>query len=142
MKRVTPVIIILALMMSIASCSEYRLISIDRLPETARRTLDEYFPGGTPLVVKQETNEYEVVFEGGRRIEFDARGNWKEIDCVPNAVPDGLLPKEIMAKVHELYPETCVVKAERDRRGYSVKLNNRVGLEFNMSYVLTDIDTD
>ena len=133
---------ILAVMLSFSACDEHRTITVERLPEAARTLMAVHFPDMTPLVVKHEQNEFEVVFKGGWRIEFDSRGNWKEIDCHVCAVPGGLVPKEIQAKVSELYPGAFIVKMERDRRVYEVKLNNGFGLDFNHSYVLTDLDTD
>ena len=143
MKKATSIIMVmLAVMTSMSACGEYRPISFERLPEVARTLIAVHFPNMTPLVVKHELNEFEVVFEGGKSIEFDSRGNWKEIDCQASAVPGGLVPEEILAKVNELYPGAFVVKIERDRRGYEVKLNNRVGLDFNHSFILTDLDID
>jgi len=133
---------ILAVMLGISACREDSPMSIERLPEAARTLIAVHFTDRTPLVVKHDLNEFEVVFEGGWSIEFDSRGNWKEIDCRTSAVPDDLVPKEILAKVSELYPGAFIVKMERDRRMFEVKLNNRVGLDFNHSYILTDLDID
>ena len=42
------------------------------------------------------SRSYEVIFEGGSKIDFDSKGTWEEIDCRASAVPEAAVPSEIM----------------------------------------------
>ena len=135
---------LLALAMTLPSCAydDGRPISMDRLPKESRTLLDTYFAEKTCMLVKKENREYEVVFKGGESVEFDKRGKWKDIDCRATVVPDDLVPEQIRTFVRNNYPENHIVKIERDYRGYEIKLNNQVELDFNRNFVLTELDFD
>ena len=135
---------LLALTFSLASCAreDGRVISFERLPEASQTMLNTYFGEKTVMVVKKDKTEYEVLFKGGESVEFDLRGNWKEINCHSTSVPDDLVPEQIRTFVRENYPENHIVRIERDRGGYDVKLNNRTELEFNRNFALIDLDYD
>ena len=135
---------LIALMFALPSCAreDGRAISFDRLPEASQTLLNTYFGEKTVMIVKKDNMEYEVVFKGGEGVEFDLRGNWKEINCHSTSVPDDLVPEQIRSFVHENYPESHIVKIERDRGGYDVKLSSRIELEFNRNFALIDLDYD
>lgn len=42
--------------------------------------------------------EYEVRFDGGAELVFDADGVWKKVDCHMASVPEALVPAEILEK--------------------------------------------
>lgn len=135
---------LLALSLALPSCAydDGTPISADRLPKESKTLLDTYFAEKTCLLVKKENREYEVIFKGGESIEFDSRGRWKEIDCQATVVPDALVPEQILTFVRNNYPENRIVRIERQSRGYEIKLNNQVELDFNRNFVLTDLDLD
>ena len=74
----------------------------------------------------------------GTKIEFSRKGNWEEVDCRYSEVPAAVVPAPIANFVSENHPDARVLKIERDRRGYEVKLSNRVELSFNNSFELVD----
>ena len=84
--------------------------------------------------------EKTTVFTGSAKVEFRGNGEWKEVDCRYAAVPAGIVPAPINAKVQELYPGAVVVGIDRDKRDTEVKLNNRMELTFDRNYLLMDID--
>ena len=131
-------ITLLALAFTLPSCTreDGRLISFDRLPERSQTLLSTYFAEKTVMMVKKDSHEYEVVLKGGERIDFNRRGNWKEINCYSTYVPANLVPEKILDFVCEIFPENYIVKIERDRDGYDVRLNNRIEMEFNRKCVL------
>jgi hypothetical protein len=73
-------------------------------------------------------------------VEFDIRGHWKEVDCINQALPAGIVPADIDKAAKAQYPEAVITKIEVDREGYEVKLNNRRELSFNRKKQLVDID--
>ena len=93
---------------------------------------------------KMETDwldkSYDVIFTDGNKLEFDKQGNWKEINCKYSAVPAGVIPAQILKYVSENYPDAKVLKIERDKKDYEVKLSNRWELKFDLQFNLIDID--
>ncbi|MDE5947775.1 MAG: PepSY-like domain-containing protein, partial [Prevotella sp.] len=67
-------------------------------------------------------------------------GNWKEVDCRQTVVPSAVIPIQISDYLKANYPDVSVIKIERDRREYEVKLSNRMELKFDMKFRLIDID--
>lgn len=136
-------LLMLAMLMSNTACAdEYRIISLDRLPEVSRIFINDHFSESKPLLVKYDDFSYEVIFESGVSVEFDLQGKWKEVNCPGSIVPPGIVPDQIRAKIHELYPKEAIIAIERDSRGYDIRLSNRVELEFNKYGNLVDIDQD
>lgn len=119
-------------------------IAVSRLPEAAQQFVREHFPDRKIALAKTETDfmkkSYDVIFSDGCRIEFDSKGDWKEIDCKLSAMPSDVVPAPIRAYVEENHPDSTIVKIEKDRREYEVKLSNRVELTFDLNFNLIDID--
>ena len=83
---------------------------------------------------------YDVIFTNGEKIEFDSKGQWRDIECRQSRVPAALIPAAIANFVKKNYPQTTILKIERDRRTYEIELSNRLELKFNNSFQLIDID--
>ena len=135
-----------ALMLAVlpASADNDRAVSVEQLPQKARAFISQYFSGEKVAYAKRDREfmetKYEVVFTGSAKVEFRGNGEWKEVDCCYAAVPAGIVPAPINAKVQELYPGAVVVGIDRDKRDTEVKLNNRMELTFDRNYLLMDID--
>ena len=83
---------------------------------------------------------YEVVLADGTKLEFTCDGNWKEVDCRYDEVPAVIIPAAIKEYVTNNYPNEKILKIERDRGYYELKLSNRYELTFNKNYMIVDID--
>ena len=83
---------------------------------------------------------YEVVFTSSAKIEFYKNGDWKEIDCKYSTVPAAIVPAQIASYVKQNWPEASIVKIDRDKRDYEVKLTNRLELTFDLNFNLIEID--
>ena len=82
-----------------------------------------------------------VVFTAnGNKVEFDKKGNWEEVDCKHTSVPVAIIPAAIQKYVTTNYPDAKVLKIERDKKDYEVKLSNRTELKFDLKFNLIDID--
>ena len=114
----------------------------DRLPDKARSFIGEYFGESSVAAVKREQfpTEYEVVFENGAKAQFDADGEWMEVDCRREAVPSTIVPQKIREYVAGKYPGQKIVGLKRDRRGYDVELSNGYELGFDRKFRLVDFD--
>ena len=117
-----------------------RVITYQQLPQTAQTFLKQHFAKKVPLVVTADYDDYTIMYESGEKIEFDKKGNWKELDCKVSHVPAALIPEQIKAAVNKTFPGALIIKLDRDRRGYDVKLNNGMELEFNKHFQIVEID--
>ena len=83
---------------------------------------------------------YEVIFTNGNKVEFGKNGNLEEVNCKYTSVPTAIIPTTIQKYVTTNYPDTRVLKIERDKKEYEVQLSNRVELKFDLKFNLIDID--
>lgn len=117
-----------------------RVITFDQLPIQAQTLLKKNFADKVPLIVTVDFDDYKVMYQSGEKVEFDKKGNWKELECKTSAVPTALIPDEIKAKVKTTFPDATIIKLGRDRRGFDVKLNNGMELEFDKKFQIVEID--
>ena len=135
---------LLTLGISSAQADNDRPIRIDQLPAAAQQFIREYFPTQKTAYAKSERDfldtTYEVVFVNSSKIEFTKGGEWKEVDCKYSTVPAAIVPQQIAAYMKANFPDTEVVRIERDKREYEVKLTNPLELTFDRNFALIDID--
>lgn len=142
----TTIILLISLLSFIGNvkADEDRPIRVDELPQSSREFIRKYFPQSEVSFAKVEKDlwekKYEVVFVNGEKIEFDKQGKWEEVKCKYSSVPVNIIPEAIRNHIQHQYPDTKVLKIERDSRGYEVELSNRLELKYNTSYQLVDID--
>ncbi|MBP5629825.1 MAG: PepSY-like domain-containing protein [Bacteroidaceae bacterium] len=117
-----------------------RVITFEQLPAQAQTMLKKYFADKVPLVVTVDMDDYTVLYQSGEKVEFDKKGNWREINCKTSSVPSALIPEQIKAVVKQTYPGATIIKIDRDRRGYDIKLNNGLDIEFNRNFQVVEID--
>lgn len=136
-------LIILAAMLTIgfsAKADHDQVITFNQLPATAQTLLKQNFVDKMPLIITMDWDDYTVMYDSGEKIEFNKQGEWKEFDCRTSSVPSALIPEQIKASVQTSFPGTTIIKLDRNRRGYEVKLNNGLEIEFNPSFQVIDID--
>jgi hypothetical protein len=128
-----------------AKASDDKAISFEELPAQSQQFVNAYFSGQTIALVKMDCDildkSYEVIFTNGNKIEFNRRGEWKEIDCKHTQLPEQLIPIEIKNFILNNYPNNNIFKIEKDSRGRSeIDLQNGLSLKFDSKYKLIDID--
>ena len=117
-----------------------QVITFDRLPATAQAMLKQNFADKVPLVITTDHDDYKVMYQSGEKVEFDKKGNWKDIECKGSQVPADLIPAEIAANVNATFSGATITEIDRDRRGYSVKLSNGLELEYNRNFQVIEVD--
>ncbi|MBQ5606873.1 MAG: PepSY-like domain-containing protein [Prevotella sp.] len=119
-------------------------IQTNELPAAAQQIIKKHFADKKVAMANYDAEwgdkKYKVVFTSGESIEFNRKGEWTEIEGNGNVVPAGLIPQGIMKYVKANYPKTKITKIEKNKKSYEVKLSNRIELEFNNRYQVTDID--
>ena len=119
-------------------------IAVTQLPQKAQQFIKTHFSKAKVAFAKLERDfletTYEVVFTNSTKLEFQKDGNWKEVDCKYSTVPTGIVPAQIAQYLTQNYPDTKIVKIDRDKRDYEVKLTNGLELTFDLKFNLIDID--
>ncbi len=123
-----------------AKADHDQVITFNQLPASAQTLLKEHFAGKVPLVVTMDWDDYTIVYDSGEKIEFDKQGNWKDFDCKTSHVPSAIIPKQIKTHVRATFPGTTILKLDRNRRGYEIKLNNGLEIEYNREFKVIDMD--
>ena len=140
MKKYLFLMVALLTMSFNAKADHNQVITYNQLPEAAQTLLKQYFAGKVPLIVTMDWDDYNIVYESGEKVEFDKQGNWKEIDCKVSRVPSELIPEQIKSHIKATFPGATILKLDRNRRGYEVKLNNGLEVEYNRAFQVIDID--
>ena len=120
-----------------------RPITPNQLPATAQQFIKKHFPSSTIERAHIDDDvmdkDYTVYLAGGIKIEFNSKGEWKEIET-RSSVPAALVPAAITQYVKKNYPSCEIEKISRDRRGMDIELSNGLDIEFDNSYRVVEID--
>ncbi len=126
------------------SADNDKLVTKSELPVQSQQFINDYFAGVELTYAKLERDfferSYEVVLADGTKLEFTTKGVWKEVDCRYGEVPSAIVPQAIREYIAKNYAGVKVLKIERDRGNYEVKLSNRYELTFNSDCKIIDID--
>ena len=117
-----------------------QVITFDRLPANAQTMLKQNFADKVPLVITADWDEFKVMYTSGEKVEFDKKGNWRDIECMTSQVPADLIPAQITAHVNATFPGASITEIDRDRRGHSVKVSNGLELEYNNNFQVIELD--
>ena len=139
-----PATLAISVMVAFTACAgNDRPAQLTDLPNAAQAFVKKDFTAEKPVLVtidKEVTgNTYEVNFSSGNSVDFDRRGEWKEVECRPE-VPAAIVPAQILKLVQNNYPEAKIIKIDRDKRGYEVELSTRIELKFDKNCNLIEID--
>lgn len=133
---------VMTMSLTMSADDDDRVITYQQLPQTAQTFLKQHFAKKVPLVVTADYDDYTIMYESGEKIEFDKKGNWKEVTCRGSKVPAAIVPEQIKTYVQKNYPGKSIIKLDRHRSVYEVKLNNGIEVEFNRNFQVIDIDYD
>ncbi len=111
------------------------------LPEKAAKFLEVAFPERTLLLLDAKVN-YEVMLDDYTEVDFDAKGNWTEINAKKQGeIPNSAVPAKILESIDKHFQGQKIVKIERGMRGdYEVELINGIEIKFNRDFIITEID--
>lgn len=146
----------LSILLSTTSCDNnddttpttQTVIEAAALPSSAKTFTETYFPNAVYKSTVKLNNPslngtiYDVSLSNGYEIDFDANGNWTEIDGGNNAIPTALIPEKINAYIAANYPGLFVVQIENEKTKYDVELSNDLDLVFTMQGDFVRIDHD
>lgn len=144
MKKLFVLFVGLFALISVVKADDDKAISVDQLPAQAKQFISQYFSSSKVAVAKMEKDffdkNYDVIFADGNKVEFNKEGIWKEVDCKYSIVPAVIIPATIQTYVSSNYANAKIVKIDRDKRDYEVKLDSGMKLTFDLKFNLIDID--
>lgn len=121
-----------------------RVITKDALPAKAQQFVNAHFAGVKISYIKEDRDffdrNYELVFADGSKIEFGRNGEWVDVDCRYNSVPQAIVPDAIKAYVKSNFPDVKIIEIERKRANHEVKLSNKLELVFDKNLKIKGID--
>ena len=122
----------------------YRMITLEKLPRTAQELLMRHFSETEISYVAAERSlfnrTYKVFLSDGCTIEFDRNGQWNDIDCGQNGMPEGVIPAAIREVIQTRFSGRAVEQIERTKQGYDVELREGPELRFDHRFKLIDVD--
>ena len=137
MKKLFLSLVCLVFMSTAAFADRDVVITVEQLPPVSQQLIKKHFADTQVVFATMEAGfdkSYEVLFANGCKVEFDAKGEWTDVDCMHNSeVPAGIVPPNILAFVTKTHPGIKITDIDKDRRGYDVKLNNQAELVFDLT---------
>ena len=144
MKKVLLLFVTLFAISASVKAGDDKPTTMDRIPQKAQQFVKKYFGDKQVALVTVESEfmdkSYDVTFTNGDVVEFNKRGEWKNIDCKYSAVPDGVIPTAIQSYVAKNYPNAKVKQLERDRKDYDVELTNGWEIKFDKRFRVIELD--
>ena len=130
MKKLVFLLVCLFTLQTVARADDDKPIQVTQMPQQAQQFIKQHFADSKVALAKMESD----------KVEFDNKGNWEEVNCKYSAVPAAIIPATIQKYVTTNYPDAKILKIERDKKDYEVKLSNRTELKFDLKFNLIDID--
>ena len=130
--------------LSSVSASADRPVEKGQLPANTQEFLTKHFPSVEVSYAKQGNElldkDFTVVLTNGDKLEFTSKGEWKEVDCEHNRVPEAIIPATIRKYISDNQKGRYVVEIKKEFRHYDVKLDNKLELEFSLDGKLLRYD--
>ena len=143
MKKIVTLLMSLAFFATIAKADD-KPIDYEQLPSAAKSFIEADFARQTISYITKDMDlldtAYNVHFANGLEIEFNSKGEWKEISCATSPIDSKYIPRQIIDAVATRWPGEKFKKIERYKYGYEVELTNSLELKFDKMYRLTEVD--
>jgi hypothetical protein len=129
---------------SLINLTEDKPISYDKLPADAQKFIETYYANEeiSHIILDRDviSVDYKVALLSGTKLEFNSKGEWKEVETRNSAVPNDLVPQQIVEYVEANYPNREITEINRNHSYTEVTLKGGLELTFNRNYKLVDVD--
>ena len=143
MKRIIALILSLSVF-ALSAKSDDKPIDYEQLPAAVKAFIQSDFPSLSISFITRDADlldtTYDVHFTNGLKLEFNSKGEWKEISNATALIDTKYIPKEILASIASRWPDAGIKKIERYRQGYEIELTNRLELKYDKHFRLVEID--
>jgi hypothetical protein len=150
MKRVTATLLAIiatattAFATSLYITSEDRPVTYDELPAEAKSFIENNFANDevSHIILDRDviSVDYNVSLTSGTKLEFNSRGEWKEVDTRNSIVPNNIVPQAIAEYIKKNYPNREITEIKRNHTYTEVTLKGGLELTFNKNYNVVDVD--
>ncbi len=127
--------IILAVMVTIltatSAMADDKVVSPDTLPQSSKSFITSNFGDAMATYVEKDFDSYDVQLSDGTKIDFARNGEWESVESIQTPVPASILPAAVAATVAESNPQATIIKVEKERGNFEIKLNNMTELIVN-----------
>ncbi len=138
------VYLLAGLLIGFSANAQKTVIKKEALPANAQTFLKTHFGSKKPSYILEDkeilSTEYKVQYDNQLEIEFDKKGNWKEVDGKNDKIPKSIVPKKIASYIKTNFPKEKVTKIEIGTSSYETKLTNGLELKFNLKEEFIKID--
>jgi hypothetical protein len=136
--------LIAGLIFGLSANAQKTVIKKEALPANAQTFLKTHYGSKKPSYILEDkellSTEYKVQFDNKTEIEFDKKGNWREVDGNGDKIPSSIIPKKIASYVKTNFRKEKITKIEIGTFGYETKLTNGLELKFNLKGDFTKIN--
>ena len=129
MKKIVLILMSVVAMSAFVSCD--RVVSADKLPAQAKQFVAAHFNGIEILSMRKDGFKYDVVLFDGTELEFSHGGQWIEVDCGLNPLPNGILPDNTAKYLTAKFPMNFATHVKYEHKRYEVEMNNDLDLLFD-----------
>lgn len=162
------IILLSVVMLPFSACSndddhsDKKTISYEELPVSSQQFITDHFNGYAVETADKTDANYTVYLQKavaktsllanglGYKIEFDASGEWVEIEGrYDSALPDNvlaLIPRAIVSYVNQNYAGRAITEIKKETYGYKIDLNGRLDVELSFdalgNFIGKDDDND
>ena len=125
MKKLVMVLMSVFCFQSVTFADNDRLIQFAQLPAEAQQIVNTHFNNKKVAYIMLDPGylkSYEVVFDDATKVEFNKKGQWKEVDMNTQAVPSEFIPEAIQAYVNTAFPDAFICHIDVEKGKKEVKL--------------------
>lgn len=144
MKKIILMLVCMFALQTLVFADNGKPIQVKQLPAKAQTFISTHFKERKIALAKVESDllnkSYDVIFTNSDKIEFSKSGDWTEVSCPKGVVPAPIIPAAIRSYLRTNYPDAKVIGIERDKKGYEVKISNRLEIKFDSQFRVIDID--
>ena len=119
-------LLIISLILGLSSSMVFGdwIVPVTALPQKSRAFINSTFPGVQIWKVERDGGKFEVKLSNGVDIDFYMNGDWKDIDGEWVTIPFSVLSASVANTVKQTYPQSAIIKVEKEWGNYKIKLNN------------------
>ncbi len=120
------------------------------LPQTSKAFLQNHFPDAKVTSARQlhQANAvgtyYVTTLSNNYHVSFDTDGDWTSVNGHGQAVPQAVLPQNVLTYIQSNYPDVTIDEIDVQINGYEVELVNDIELYFDSegNFIAADYDNN
>ena len=132
------------LLLGASAFAQNGMTKFEQLPAKAQEFVNTYFKDYTVQYIFSDKEfadvDYKIRFEDGTEIEFNARGEWTDVNGKKKCIPTAFILTEITNYVEMYHKDLCITDVEKEFNRITIELSNNLELEFNSRGKLISYD--